>query len=252
MMNLRKILLISMGLSLSACATAELPSRNSPFETLPTGSAATAPGYVSLMPAEHKLQSLEPQNVVPVVAVDALGADENPAGALPEVSIAQVTVRVPRSLKVSEANRYLPKGDIVWREDPIGDRHAQVQTIVQAAMERGVAALQGPVEADLEIEVTRFHALTEKARYTTGGVHAISFIMTLRNSETGEVLIPAREIEANFKAYGGQRALLAMSEGRTQKVRITEHLAAVIQQEILRPGTREPYRGGLILALNRF
>ena len=91
------------------------------------------------------------------------------------MSINQVQVIVPRALKVSERNSYLPRGDIVWREDPIGDRHAQVQTIVQDAIVRGVTPLNGPVKADVEIVVQRFHALTEKARYTTGGVHSITF-----------------------------------------------------------------------------
>lgn len=154
-------------------------------------------------------------------------------------------------MEVSEANRYLPQGDIVWREDPLGDRHAQVQAIVQSALEAGVRPLSGPVQAELDVEVLRFHALTQKARYTTGGVHSIAFTMVLRDAQTGEVLTQAREVEADLTAYGGRRALVAIAEGRTQKVRITGFLAKVIQQEILAPGSREPRRGGLIQALNK-
>ncbi|MGK7653081.1 DUF6778 family protein [Roseovarius sp. B08] len=106
--------------------------------------------------------------------------------AAPAYAIQEIRVNVPKSLKVSEANRYLPGGDIVWREDPAGDRHAQVKAIFKAAMQQGVNAMRsGHVPAVLDIQVTRFHALTEKARYTVGGVHALQFRMLLRNPETG-------------------------------------------------------------------
>lgn len=254
MLNLRSFILVAIGCGLSACSTVDMPSRNAPFETLPQGFGAVAQGYEeidSLMPQSD----LRPVEITPVVAVDSLDGTNGGSrlGTVPgsELSITKVNVQVPRTLKVSEANRYLPQGDIVWREDPLGDRHAQVQAIVQAAMEAGVRPLQGPVAAELDIELLRFHALTEKARYTTGGVHAIAFTMVLRDAATGEALTPVREIEADLTAYGGRRALVAIAEGRTQKVRITSFLAKVIQQEILRPGTRDNRTGGLIQALNK-
>ena len=151
---------------------------------------------------------------------------------------------------MSEANRYIPRGDIVWREDPLGDRHAQVQTIVQAAMDRGVAVLDGPIAVALDIKITRFHALTEKARYTTGGVHAISFEMAIIDPDTGALLFPVRTVRADLRAFGGQQALLAIAHGRTQKVRITEHLAAVIQQELTNPEGYENANLGFIQMLN--
>lgn len=88
--------------------------------------------------------------------------------------VQSVRVTVPESLRVSEANRYYPSGDIVWREDPIGNRHAQVQAIVKEGILKGVHNMQGgTLPVMLDIQVTRFHALTEKARYTIGGVHAV-------------------------------------------------------------------------------
>ncbi|MCZ0812118.1 MAG: DUF6778 family protein [Pseudomonadota bacterium] len=149
------------------------------------------------------------------------------------VEVRDIRVSVPKELKVSEANMYLPAGDIVWREDPLGDRHAQVRAIFETAMQRGVDALpQGQVPVVLDIEVKRFHALSEKARYTVGGVHSLQFVMQLRDPETGAPYGAPRTVKANFKALGGQTALEAERQGITQKVRITEHLAEVIGEEL--------------------
>ncbi len=256
MMTLRRLFLTALGCSLSACATVDIPSRNAPFETLPENYGAVAQGY---QPIEGADLNLQPQSITPVIAVDALGGAEysDPARrplesvAGSDMTITKVNVRVPPTLKVSEANRYIPQGDIVWREDPLGNRHMQVQEIVKNALEAGVRPLSGPVQAELDVEVLRFHALTQKARYTTGGVHSIAFTMVLRDAQTGEALTEVREVEADLTAYGGRRALVAIAEGQTQKVRITGFLAKVIQQEILSPGSRTPRRGGLIQALNK-
>jgi hypothetical protein len=149
------------------------------------------------------------------------------------LDVREVRVRVPRSLHVSEANRYLPGGDIVWREDRPGDRHAQVAAILQAALEQGVAELpEGAVPVVLDVELSKFHALSEKARYTIGGMHSIHFNVTLRNPETGAPYGPMRPVKASFKAYGGQAAIDAERRGQTQKVRITDHLAQVIRGEL--------------------
>ncbi|WP_104019319.1 DUF6778 family protein [Roseovarius nitratireducens] len=168
------------------------------------------------------------------------------------LDVQEVRVRVPRSLRVSEANRYLPGGDIVWREDPPGDRHAQVAAILEQGLERGVAALPvGVVPVVLDVELTKFHALSEKARYTFGGVHAIQFTYTLRDPETGVALTEPKFVKADFKALGGQKAIAAERRGITQKVRITGQLANVILAEL---GAGDGYRAqalGLIGALNQ-
>jgi len=169
------------------------------------------------------------------------------------LDVQEVRVNVPRSLRVSEANRYLPGGDIVWREDAPGDRHAQVAAILNDAVERGVAGLpEGGLPVVLDVEVTKFHALSEKARYTIGGVHAIQFTYTLRDPETGAALTPPKFVKADFKALGGKKAIAAERQGITQKVRITEHVAHVIRAEL---GAGQSYRAqalGLIGALNQF
>ncbi len=178
--------------------------------------------------------------------------DDGIAAAQASFDVRSVRVTVPRSLKVSEANRFYPGGDIVWREDPPGDRHEQVRKIVEAAMLKGVRAVEpGRVPVVLDVEVTRFHALTEKARYTTGGVHALQFKMLLRDAETGAPLGEPKFVKADFKGLGGRAAVRAEQAGLTQKVRITDHLANVIRQELTSPEGYHAANLGLMGALNQ-
>lgn len=222
---LRKFLLVVLGLGLSACASVDVASRNAPYEPLPAGQPGIPEGY------QVQPSAAQPAAVMPVTVTD-------------------VMVQVPRSLQVSEANRYLPRGDIVWRGDPIGDRHAQVGAIFQTAMERGTAQFDGPVPVVLNIRVERFHALTEKARYTVGGVHSILFDLALSDPETGELLTPVRRIQADLDGFGGQQALQAEAAGQTQKVRITDHLAEVIRQELASPEGYKNANLGFMQVLN--
>lgn len=226
----RMFALLALGLTVGACTAVDVPTRNAPFEATPGTEAGLPDGYQAV----GERTSPAPDAVVSRQAVEPSAAPVVVAGQAP-VSVNSVTVRVPRSLKVSERNSYLPRGDIVWREDPIGDRHAQVQKIVQDALVRGVSTLNGPVKVDLDIQVARFHALTEKARYTTGGVHAITFDIALKSPETGELLVPIRRVRADLDAFGGQQAINAEARGLTQKVRISDHLAEVIRQELTSP-----------------
>ena len=167
-------------------------------------------------------------------------------------NVEAVRVSVPKSLKVSEANRYYPGGDIVWREDPVGDRHAQVKAIVEAGLSEGISDMEpGAVPVVMDVEVTRFHALTEKARYTIGGVHAIQFKMQLRNPETGQAYGEPHLVKADFKALGGAKAIEAERNGITQKHRITEHLAKVIQTELASPDGYKAANNGLMGAINQ-
>ena len=166
--------------------------------------------------------------------------------------VQDLAISVPRSLKVSEANLYYPGGDIVWREDPLGDRYEQVRAIFEDGLRKGVANMsEGSVPVRVNVEVTRFHALTEKARYTIGGVHAIQFKVSLVNPETGVAYTEPRFIKADFKAFGGARAINAERNGITQKVRITDRIAEVIQQELQNPGSFKSTNNGLIGAINQ-
>lgn len=148
-------------------------------------------------------------------------------------NVQDVRISVPDSLSVSEANVYYPSADIVWREDAYGERHQQVAAIFQEALDRGVKNLNGNRAVFVDIEVLRFHSLTERARYTVGGVHSIKFNMSLRDVLTGAVIGKPRLVNADLKAYGGKKAVASEHRGLTQKVRILAHLSAVIQREVI-------------------
>jgi hypothetical protein len=163
--------------------------------------------------------------------------------ALPAVQVVETRVIVSRKLQVSEANSYYPSGDIVWRGDAYGDRHAQIEAILSDSLAMARNGHRGSVPAVVEVELLRFHALTEKTRYSVGGVHAIRFNLTLRDPRTGAALAPTRTIRADLKEYGGDRAIQAERQGLTQKVRVTRHLANVLRAELERPGSMGGNRG---------
>jgi hypothetical protein len=137
---------------------------------------------------------------------------------------AELVVSVPRTLSVSEAHTFKPRADIVWREDPMGDRYQQVEGIMRGALEPAFATLQGDVPVQIAVEVARFHALTERARYTTGGQHEIEFVYVVRHAETGALLAGPETVDLTFRGYGGRRAVEAKQQGITQRSRISEQL----------------------------
>ena len=149
----------------------------------------------------------------------------------PAYRVESVTVLVPETLRVSEANTYYPNADIVWRGDAPGNRWAQVQAIFEEAIGRSRSQLTEGRPADLEVEVMRFHSLTDKTRYTLGGVHSIKFKLTLRDPQSGEILEQRIE-KADLKAYGGSKAVAMEVQGMGQKVRITQHLADTFVKEL--------------------
>jgi len=201
MKHVRIITALVLGLSVSACASFETATRNAPLES-----------------------------------ATALAA-KLPSAAVQSFAVQSYKVKVPRSLRVSEANTYYPLGDIVWRGDPIGDRHAQIGEIFNTSMSQAIDGAQGALPVDAEIVLKRFHALTEKTRYTVGGVHSIAFDLILRDPETGLEVVPPRTIRADLKAYGGSKAIAAEQQGITQKVRITQHLENVLRSELAEPGS---------------
>ncbi len=144
--------------------------------------------------------------------------------------VEDVRVSVPDTLTVSEANLYLPNSDIVWREDPHGDRRAQVKNIIDLAVSQAAIGLDGNAPVFLDIELVRFHALSQKARATVGGFHTITFNVTIRDVETNVELIDAFPVEISLKALGGQKAIDAAMRGETQKVRITREITSVMRQ----------------------
>lgn len=155
--------------------------------------------------------------------------------AAPDYDVTAISVIVPRTLTVSEANVYYPIADIVWHGDPLGDRYDQVTAVFQEAFARGTADLNGSRKVEVIAEITRFHALTPKTRYTIGGTHSLHFMLTVRDAVTGAVLDGPRPVVADIKAAGGQLAIAEEAAGITQKVVIEERLAQVIHDELTAP-----------------
>jgi hypothetical protein len=144
--------------------------------------------------------------------------------------VSDVRVAVPATLSVSEAKTLLPKADIVWREDPEGDRRAQVAAIVETAARQGASALRGARPVILDITVSRFHALTFEAerRFSNAGVHNIDFTIQVVDAATGQVLAGPEAIEAALPALSGAAMVEARRQGQTQKSQIIAHLRVTI------------------------
>lgn len=144
-----------------------------------------------------------------------------------------VAVSVPLSLTVSEANVFAPEADIVWQEDllpPGTTRHAQVDEIMTEAVRRGASTLPGTRPVDVQVQVLTFHALSDYARVRLAydGVHNIQFNMQVLDAATGEVLVPPSRIMADLPALSGQESIDALAIGQTQRVRISDHVAATV------------------------
>lgn len=153
-----------------------------------------------------------------------------PAGVADAWRLADVRVSVPKTLTVSEAKTLLPDADIVWREDPEGDRHAQVAAIIDAAVTRGAQGLRGGRPVVIDVTVTRFHALTFEAelRDRDWGVHNVDFTAQVVDARTGEVLVAATAIRAELPALSGEQMVAARAKGVTQKSMITSHVAKTV------------------------
>lgn len=169
---------------------------------------------------------------------------------LPSLNITSVEVIVPETLSVSEENAYYPSSDILWVEEPVGDRYAQVEAIILEAARAGTKDIKGETRAKMTVELLRFHALTKRARYTIGGVHAIRFMLTLSDPATGEALTEPRLVIADFRAYGGRKAIAAEAEGITQRVRIVEHLTSVFTDELTAEEGYKPRNTGILGLVN--
>lgn len=145
-------------------------------------------------------------------------------------NVVDVQVDVPQKLSVSELNLYAPIADIVWQEEPLGDRHAQVARIFDEAARNGALGLDGHRPVVLHIKVKRFHAMTRKARYglQRSGVHNISFTMVARDARSGMQLTHIDKIRADLVAFSGDQALAMEAKGQNQRYRIVRHLSGVI------------------------
>lgn len=142
----------------------------------------------------------------------------------------------PGDLKVAEGNGFYPFADVVWRGDPLGDRRAQIADIFTTAFRAAGEGVEGTTPVIVEITLRRFHSVTDRTRYTVGGMHSIMFELAVRDAETGALLEEPRFVDASFPALGGAAAVAAEARGEGQKVRVLAHLTNVARHELGLPG----------------
>lgn len=186
-----------------------------------------------------------------IVRLDGRGGAVEALAGSARYSVQAVDVAVPASLVVSEANLFYPKADIVWRAEPVGNRYAQVKSVLDEGFAGGITGMNSGPSATVEITLIRFHSLTEKARFSVGGVHDIVFSLTVRDSKTNVPLEGPRRVEVAIRASGGDKAIAEDSAGNTQRVVIVAGIAEAIRRELaLVPVGIEAKRKGLFGGLS--
>ncbi|WP_343078764.1 DUF6778 family protein [Ostreiculturibacter nitratireducens] len=145
-------------------------------------------------------------------------------------TVTEVRVTVPDELEVSEQKSIFPQADIVWREDPEGDRKAQVAAIIRDAASEAAAPLNGPRAVAIDITLQRFHALTFEAerRLEDAGVHNTIFTASVVDAASGAILVGPTEIHADAAAFSGPKAVEYRRQGATQKDVITTAIRRTI------------------------
>ncbi len=143
------------------------------------------------------------------------------------------TFQAQPDLIISEREAYYPPSDVVWRGDPLGPRITQIGDMFQEAADRNRSFLRGHVPVVVGVTLVRFHGVTNRTRYSIGGVYNVIFDMTVRNADTGEVIEPTRRIVGNLDAPGGERAVRLEESGQTQKVRVVDFLTGLLRAQLV-------------------
>lgn len=136
-------------------------------------------------------------------------------------------------LEVSESEGFYPSADIVWRGDPRGPRLPQIEAMFQDAAARNRGIVTGTVPVTVDVTLVRFHGVTNRTRYTVGGVYNVVFDLTVRNASTGAIIEPTRRVAGNLDAPGGERAVRLEETGQTQKVRVTDFLTGLLRAQLV-------------------
>lgn len=143
-----------------------------------------------------------------------------------------VQVVVPPDLVISEAGGYYPFADVIWRGDAYGDRGQQIAAMFETASARITPSLTGDVPVIAIVTLRRFHGLTELTHRSIGGIYSIEFDLEIRNARSGAVIEAARFIKADLDGPGGAAGRALEQAGQTEKVRVTDHLTAVLLREL--------------------
>lgn len=145
------------------------------------------------------------------------------SGAAQKYRVTKINVVVPSTLTVSESEAvFMPNADIVWREEPAGDRYTQVKKIFEEAAAGAVKGMKGKEAVILNITVERFHAINFKTldfSPTGKGVGDIRFTAELVDAKTGKVVVPAQKISADFILVAGKAAQEELAKGITQRTK---------------------------------
>jgi len=155
-----------------------------------------------------------------------------PDGVTRSYSLADLSFVASSDLTVSESEGYYPFADVVWRGDRLGPRIPQIGAMFETAFARNQSVLRGTQPVVVNIQLIRFHGVTDRTRFSVGGVYNIVFDMTVRDARTGAVIEPTRRVAANLDAPGGGAASRLEQEGQTQKVRVTDFLTSVLRAEL--------------------
>ena len=147
-------------------------------------------------------------------------------------TVRSVDLIVPETLRVSEENLFYPDADVVWRGEPHGDRPMQISAILDEGLNAGASGAKQGAQVTIKVQLERFHALTEKARFSIGGVHDIVFVLTVLDFKTNAILEGPRRVEVAIKASGNDKAIAEDAAGRTQRVVIVEGVAEAIRREL--------------------
>jgi hypothetical protein len=171
----------------------------------------------------------------PRTAIDSSSRAEGLAFAtVPNYHLAGLAFSTLPDLSVSEANTFYPAADVVWHGDPSGDRIAQIEALFAEAARRNMAddSRNADQRVVLDVKLVRFHGLTNRTQFSTGGVYNIIFDLTMRDAATGEVIEPTRRVVADLDAWGGNTNALLEAEGITQKKRVTDFLTTVLAEQL--------------------
>ncbi len=136
-------------------------------------------------------------------------------------------------LIISEREGYYPTADIVWRGDPLGPRVDQIGAMFQEATRRNRTIISGRQPIDIEVTLIRFHGVTNRTRYSIGGIYNVVFELAVRDASSGTLIEPPRRVVGNLDAPGGERAVRLEESGQTQKVRVTDFLTGLLRSQLV-------------------
>lgn len=147
-------------------------------------------------------------------------------------NLQQLVFTAPETLLVSESDGFFPNADVVWRGDPAGDRLQQIAALFGEAANRTKLFINSDIPIIADIELVRFHGITQRLRRGLGGSYAISFYLTVRDARNGAVIEQRRLIQTKLRAPGGAEARELEAAGRTERVQVIAFLVEVLRAEL--------------------